>query len=75
MVLEGKADLQLPPGRAPSGRAASLNASLGSGIALHKLAPRPAIGGLPRGTCDLHTILKGCACVDAPIPAAFRPMC
>ena len=26
MVLEGKADLQLPPGRAPSGRAASLGA-------------------------------------------------
>ena len=68
MVLEGKADLQLPPGRAPSGRAASLNASLGSGIALHKLAPRPATkstgqhelraSGAP---CDLRTILKGCA--------------
>ena len=27
MVLEGKADLQLPPGRAPSGRAASLGAA------------------------------------------------
>ena len=82
MVLEGKADLQLPPGRALSGRAASLNASLGSGIALHKLAPRPATkstgqhelraSGAPLRAAH-YSILKGCACADAPAPPPSGP--